>query len=241
MRGKKDGYAFFGTTTHFNGKIIIDYVLNVKNSNYKNENNSIMSFTSSFESENDKVPIIYFVIYYNDKFNKFFLKNIRKINYDKLDKFIFSYGIYKKIFTNNIKIIDKIIINFNENFNYVLGIQKIDKGHLKVCLIKVNSNENEPFENKVIVKLYLQNNGVSITIGSNGNIKIDLQGYSYYLCYNKNEKYWELKNERDENRIFWILIDKKVDLYQENIFRINSQLFRISCKRYLSPNKCKYI
>ena len=240
LRGKKDGYAFFGTSTHFYGKIINDYVLNIKSFNYK-EGNSSMTINSSAEIENDRIPVIYFVVYYDSKHKKFYLQNIRKINYNELDKFIFPFAVYKKLVTNRIKINDKILISFNENFNHALGIQKIENDQLKVCLIKINSNENDPFENKVIVKLLLKNNGVSITIGNNGNIKVDLQGNSYYLCYNKNEKYWELKNEQDENRIFWILIDKKIDLYQENIFRINSQLFKISCKYYLSPNKCKYI
>ena len=82
LRGKKDGYGFFGTSTHYHGKIINDYVLNIsnvfkKNSSGLRKNSNFSSKTYSLTNEdNNNIPIIYFVIYYEKETKKFFLKNV---------------------------------------------------------------------------------------------------------------------------------------------------------------------
>jgi len=97
LRCKKDGYGFFGTSTHYHGKIINDYVLNINNG-MNNFSNSIhlrknsdlsMGSYSLFNELNNNIPIVYFVICYDREVNKFFLKNVRKINYYNLESFIF--------------------------------------------------------------------------------------------------------------------------------------------------------
>ena len=241
LRCKKDGYGFFGTSTHYHGKIINDYVLNINNG-LNNFSNSIhlrknsdlsMGSYSLFNELNNNIPIVYFVIYYDREANKFFLKNVRKINYYNLESFIFSFGIYKRYINNTIKIKENMIICFNENQNYVLAVNPMNNFSLKIYLIKIDSfdvENNQYNKTNIIFKTNIENNGVSKTIGSKGNIKIDLQGKVYVLIFNKNEKYWEIKTSYKKNEKFWIMVDRKVELTKENVFRINSQYFKITYK-----------
>ena len=234
LRGKKDGYAFFGTDTHFHGKIINDYVLNINYGKRKRSFNS-SSYTSNSlnEEKNNNIPIVYFVIYYEKDINKFFLKNIRKINYNNLESFIFSFAIYKRYITNSLKIIENIIICFNENQNYALCFLLFNNNSLKAYLIKIDDIEkgnNHYNKSCILYKTIIENNGVSKIIGNKGNIKIDLKGNSYLLYFNKSDKCWEIKTNSKKNEIFWIIVDKKSvlnDVNKENIFKINSQFFKI--------------
>jgi len=241
LRCKKDGYGFFGTSTHYHGKIINDYVLNINNgmNNFSNSihlrKNSDLSMGSYnlFNELNNNIPIVYFVIYYDREVNKFFLKNVRKINYYNLESFIFSFGIYKRYISNTIKIKENMTICFNENQNYVLAVNPMNNFSLRIYLIKIDSfdvENNQYNKTNIIFKTNIENNGVSKTIGSKGNIKIDLQGKVYVLIFNKNEKYWEIKTSYKKNEKFWIMVDRKVELTKENVFRINSQYFKITYK-----------
>ena len=231
LRGKKDGYGFFGVDTHYHGKIINDYVLNINNR--INKRNSILSNNSkSFnDDKNNNIPILYFAIYYEKESNKYYLKNLRRLNYDNLESFVFSFGVYKKYVSNILKIKENIIICFNENQNYVLSFQPMDNNILRTHLIKIDGIDNETnnYNKKTIVyKSCFENNGVSKIIGYKGNIKIDLQGKNYLLNFNKNEKCWEIKPNSKKREIFWILVDKKIELNKEYVFKINSQFFKIS-------------
>lgn len=231
LRGKKDGYGFFGVDTHYHGKIINDYVLNINNR--INKRNSILSNNSkSFnDDKNNNIPILYFAIYYEKESNKYYLKNLRRLNYDNLESFVFSFGVYKKYVSNILKIKENIIICFNENQNYFLSFQPLDNNILRTHLIKIDGIDNETnnYNKKTIVyKSCFENNGVSKIIGYKGNIKIDLQGKNYLLNFNKNEKCWEIKPNSKKREIFWILVDKKVELNKEYVFKINSQFFKIS-------------
>ena len=231
LRGKKDGYGFFGVDTHYHGKIINDYVLNINNR--INKRNSILSNNSkSFnDDKNNNIPILYFAIYYEKENNKYYLKNLRRLNYDNLESFVFSFGVYKKYVSNILKIKENIIICFNENQNYVLSFQPMDNNILRTHLIKIDGIDNETnnYNKKTIVyKSCFENNGVSKIIGYKGNIKIDLQGKNYLLNFNKNEKCWEIKPNSKKREIFWILVDKKIELNKEYVFKINSQFFKIS-------------
>ena len=82
-------------------------------------------------------------------------------------------------------------------------------------------------KNNLIYKTNIENNGVSKIIGNKGNIKIDLQGKNYILKYNKNEQCWEIKSNNKKKETFWIMIDKRTELTKENVFKINSQYFKI--------------
>ena len=234
LRGKKDGYGFFGVDTHYHGKIINDYVLNINNGINKKNSNLSNNSKSFNDDKNNNIPILYFAIYYEKESNKYYLKNLRRLNYDNLESFVFSFGVYKKYVSNILKIKENIIICFNENQNYVLSFQPIDNNILKTHLkyfIKIDGIDNETnnYNKKTIVyKSCFENNGVSKIIGYKGNIKIDLQGKNYLLNFNKNEKCWEIKPNSKKREIFWILVDKKVELNKEYVFKINSQFFKIS-------------
>ena len=230
LRGKKDGYGFFGVDTHYHGKIINDYVLNINNGINK-KNSSLSNNSKSFnDDKNDNIPILYFAIYYEKENNKYYLKNLRRLNYDNLESFVFSFGVYKKYVSNILKIKENIIICFNENQNYVLSFQPIDNNILKTHLIKIDGIDNETnnYNKKTIIyKSCFENNGVSKIIGYKGNIKIDLQGKNYLLNFNKNEKCWEIKPNSKKREIFWILVDKKIELNKEYVFKINSQFLKL--------------
>ena len=230
LRGKKDGYGFFGTDTHYHGKIINDYVLNInygiakKSSNFSYQSNSING------DKNNNVPIVYFVIYYDKEIKKFFLKNVRKINYNNLESYIFSFGIYKRFISNTLKIKENIIICFDENQNYALSLQPMNNNVLRAYLIKldgIDNGINRYNKSTIIYKSNIENNGVSKIIGNKGNFKIDLQGKNFVLSFNKIEKCWEIKRNSKKNEIFWIMVDKKAELVKENVFKINFQFFKI--------------
>jgi hypothetical protein len=240
LRGKKDGYGFFGTSTHYHGKIINDFVLNINDdgshqrsrnssSGHKSHNNSNNGNCHLInEEKNNNFPIVYFVIYYEKETNKFFLKNVRKINYNNLESFIFSFGIYKRYINNCLKIKDNIIICFDENQNYVLAFQIMNNFILRLYLIRIGNIGSYYYsKNNLIYKTNIENNGVSKIIGNKGNIKIDLQGKNYILKYNKNEECWEIKSNNKKKETFWIMIDKRTELTKENVFKINSQYFKI--------------
>ena len=231
LRGKKDGYGFFGVDTHYHGKIINDYVLNINNGINKKNSNLSNNSKSFNDDKNNNIPILYFAIYYEKESNKYYLKNLRRLNYDNLESFVFSFGVYKKYVSNILKIKENIIICFNENQNYFLSFQPLDNNILRTHLIKIDGIDNETnnYNKKTIVyKSCFENNGVSKIIGYKGNIKIDLQGKNYLLNFNKNEKCWEIKKKKKKREIFWILVDKKVELNKEYVFKINSQFFKIS-------------
>ena len=240
LRCKKDGYGFFGTSTHYHGKIINDYVLNINNgmNNLSNsihlrKNSDLSMGTCSLFNEDNNMPIVYFVIYYDRETNKFYLKNVRKINYNNLESFIFSFGIYRRYTNNTIKIKESMVICFNENQNFVLAVNPMNNFTLRVYLIKIDSfdiENNQYNKTNIIYKTNIENNGVSKTIGNKGNIKIDLQGKIYVLVFNKNEKCWEIKSNNRKNEKFWIMVDRKVELTKENVFKINSQYFKIIYK-----------
>ena len=227
LRGKKDGYGFFGTDTHYHGKIINDYVLNING--IKKQNSNLSYISNSFNDDKNKsIPILYFAIYYEKECNKFYIKNLRKINYNNLESFIFSFGIYQRYEGYKLKIKENMIICFNENQNYALSLQPINSDILRVYLIKIDEFD---IDNKsIIYKSNIENNGVSKIIGKKGNIKVDLQGKNYVLRFNKNENFWELKSNSSKKQKFWVMIDKKVELDKENIFKINSMFFKIIYK-----------
>ena len=126
-----------------------------------------------------------------------------------------------------------MIICFNENQNFVLAVNPMNNYTLRIYLIEIDSFD---FENNIynktniLFKTNIENNGVSKTIGNKGNIKIDLQGKIYLLFFNKNEKCWEIKSNNKKNEKFWIMVDRKVELTKENVFKINSQYFKIIYK-----------
>ena len=100
-------------------------------------------------------------------------------------------------------------------------------------MIKIDDIEkgnNHYNKSCILYKTIIENNGVSKIIGNKGNIKIDLKGNSYLLYFNKSDKCWEIKTNSKKNEIFWIVVDKKSvlnDVNKENIFKINSQFFKI--------------
>ena len=192
-----------------------------------------MGASSLFNEENNNMPIVYFVIYYDRDTNKFFLKNVRKINYNNLESFIFSFSIYRRYTNNSIKIKENMIICFNENQNFVLAVNPMNNFTLRIYLIEIDSFvfENNIYnKTNILFKTNIENNGVSKTIGNKGNIKIDLQGKIYVLIFNKNEKCWEIKSNNKKNEKFWIMVDRKVELTKENVFKINLQYFKIIYK-----------
>lgn len=245
LRGKKDGFGFFGVFSVFHGKIVNDFKLNIKKNNLCNFNNN-----SSEEA------IIYFSIYYDILIKSFCFSPIHKINYNNIINFDFELSIFKKLKTNLIKIKQNIILNFDENKDYLLCIQKdLNNLSLQIILININNpiniknddqnnclntnNNSESFISKS--SLNINNKVVSIYsfdklkgpyyIGICGDIKIDLNYNVYSVFYDLEEKIWKIRHNNGDKKDFWIMCEKRIIIKcnEEHIFKINNQQFIINC------------
>ena len=237
LRGKKDGFGFFGMNTYFHGKIVNDYNINVKKNNPNNE------------------AIIYFSIYYDLLIKSFCFSPIHKINHDNIVNFDFELSIYQKLVTNSIKISKDIILNFDENKDHILCFQSNkSSSSLQILvfninnanntikmdeqLLNTNNNISESFVsksskniNKLISIFNFDKNRKPFYIGISGDIKIDLNSNLYCVFYDHKENIWKIKHNRGVVRDFWIMCEKRIIIKcnDEYIFRINAQKFIINC------------
>ena len=109
LRNNKDGFVFFGTITHFQGKIINDFVLNIKDNNNEINDGGIFSK-------------VFFAIFYDKVLGKFFFKNIKKINSENREKINFNLLTFI-IQKDEIKIQNNMIIQFECSLNYYILIE----------------------------------------------------------------------------------------------------------------------
>ena len=114
LRNSKDGFAFFGPITHYHGKIINDFILNTKDINDNDSDN--ISEEQDIIDKNIVNHKIIFAIFYDRTFEKFYLKSVKKLNFEKIKEIeINSILFYMK--KNNIKIKSNLIIYFEDIVN----------------------------------------------------------------------------------------------------------------------------
>ena len=204
LRNNKDGFVFFGSVVHFNGKIINDFVLNIKD-----DENGI--------NEKDIFSKIFFAIFYDKILGKFFFKTIRQLKSDIKEQINFNLIVFH-IQKNEIKIINNIIIQFGCSINYYIIIQ------LKENLIEI-SLLRKAME-KIDETIFIFNKKESpITIGESGKLKIPGKKKLSLLIYDKVFNYWILKDPKSE---IWVYSDNKIELNKTIIFKMGREIFQIS-------------
>ena len=206
LRNNKDGFVFFGSVAHFNGKIINDFVLNIKDDN---ENN-----------EKDIFSKIIFAIFYDKILGKFFFKNIRRLKTEKKEQINFNLIVFH-IQKNEVKIINNIIIQFGCSINYYILIQLKDN-IIQISLLRKIIDKID--ENIFIFK----KKESPITIGESGKLKIPGKKKLSLLIYDKFFNYWILK---DPNSEMWVYSDNKIELNKTLIFKMGKEMFQIKTEK----------
>ena len=203
LRNNKDGFVFFGSVAHFNGKIINDFVLNIKDDN---ENN-----------EKDIFSKIIFAIFYDKILGKFFFKTIRQFKSDIKEQINFNLIVFH-IQKNEIKIINNIIIQFGCSINYYILIQLKDN-IIQISLLRKAME-------KIDETIFIFNKKESpITIGESGKLKIPGKKKLSLLIYDKVFNYWILKDPKSE---IWVYSDNKIELNKTIIFKMGREIFQIT-------------
>ena len=201
LRNSKDGFAFFGPITHYHGKIINDFILNTKDINDNDSDN--ISEEQDIIDKNIVNHKIIFAIFYDRTFEKFYLKSVKKLNFEKIKEIeINSILFYMK--KNNIKIKSNLIIYFEDIIN-----------------IKIIHNEN-----KNIVEYYYNISDSPITIGENGVIKMNGKKKVSILCFDNKNKYWVIKDKKEK---IWVSCNNKIELKKTMLFKLNKDIFQAIC------------
>ena len=200
LRGKRDGFTFFGSITHYHGKIINDYVLNLKE-----------------DILNNLKAKIYFAIFFDRTISKFFFKNVKKLSYDDITKIDFScvffimenhqYELYNK---NMIQIGDCVYYFFIELLNdFSIKVDIISKG----------------VTNNVECSFYYGIEDSPVTIGIGGKIPIEKKKTITVLSYRKETHKWCLIDKTED---IWIACDRKIEIGERRVFKKEKDIFVIA-------------
>lgn len=213
LRNSKDGFAFFGPITHYHGKIINDFILNTKDINDNDSDN--ISEEQDIIDKNIVNHKIIFAIFYDRTFEKFYLKSVKKLNFEKIKEIeINSILFYMK--KNNIKIKSNLIIYFEDIVNLFFYII-VNQENFSIN-IKIIHNEN-----KNIVEYNYNISDSPITIGENGVIKINGKKKVSILCFDNKNKYWVIKDKKEK---IWVSCNNKIELKKTMLFKLNKDIFQ---------------
>ena len=216
LRNSKDGFAFFGPITHYHGKIINDFILNTKDINDNDSDN--ISEEQDIIDKNIVNHKIIFAIFYDRTFEKFYLKSVKKLNFEKIKEIeINSILFYMK--KNNIKIKSNLIIYFEDIVNLFFYII-VNQENFSINL-KIIHNEN-----KNIVEYNYNISDSPITIGENGVIKINGKKKVSILCFDNKNKYWVIKDKKEK---IWVSCNNKIELKKTMLFKLNKDIFQAIC------------
>ena len=203
IRGQKDGFAFFGAITHYQGKLINDFILNIKEENY-----------------NNLKAKIYFSIFYDRTNKKFFFKGVKNINYeDILNTDLSIIFFYKR--EKDFSIVDNSIITFNDDMHYFLVEIFVDDS-IKISFMEVSK------ERKLsIIKSYIfDKNEVPISIGKNSKINYPQLTTECFFNYDSGKKIWVVQNKV---RDIWLVCDRKMERREDVMyFKLEKNVFMIS-------------
>ena len=216
LRNSKDGFAFFGPITHYHGKIINDFILNTKDINDNDSDN--ISEEQDIIDKNIVNHKIIFAIFYDRTFEKFYLKSVKKLNFEKIKEIeINSILFYMK--KNKIKIKSNLIIYFEDIVNLFFYII-VNQENFSINL-KIIHNEN-----KNIVEYNYNISDSPITIGENGVIKINGKKKVSILCFDNKNKYWVIKDKKEK---IWVSCNNKIELKKTMLFKLNKDIFQAIC------------
>ena len=163
LRAKKDGFTFFGSITHYHGKVINDFVLNLKE-----------------ELVNNLKAKIYFAIFFGRTLNTFFFKNVKKVDYNNIPKIDFQCVIFSKE-SKKCELYNKNIFQIGNNVNY-LFIEILNDSSIKVDILtkgKINNVEGS---------FCFGISDSPVTIGTEGKIVLQRKREPTVIYYMKEEK-----------------------------------------------------
>ena len=198
LRGKKDGFSFFGAIAHHKGKVVNDFVLNI---------------------EEDCANVdVYFLIYFDKSINKFTLKNVNKVNYSNISEVNLNEQMFIKE-VNNYELYKINLIQFGENKAHFLYIELLCNAGIKVNVLNIVKHNEIEF-----TKMFTPND-TPINIGIKGSVQLSIKSKCCYLEFNSKKKKWVLINNIDD---IWVACDKKVELETKRIFKLGENVFEIS-------------
>ena len=200
LRGKKDGFTFFGSITHYHGKIINDYVLNLKE-----------------DILNNLKAKIYFAIFFDRTTSKFFFKNVKKISYDDITKIDFSCVFFTKAI-NQYELFHQNMIQIGNCVHYFF-IELLNDYSIKVDII------SKGISNNVECSFFYGIEDSPVTIGMGGKIPIEKKKTITVLSYRKETNKWYLIDKAEE---IWIACDRKIEIGERRVFKKERDIFEIS-------------
>lgn len=201
LRAKKDGFTFFGSITHYHGKVINDFVLNLKE-----------------DLVNNLKAKIYFAIFFDRTLNTFFFKNVKKVDYNNIPKIDFQCVIFSKE-SKKCELYNKNIFQIGNNVNY-LFIEILNDSSIKVDILtkgKINNVEGS---------FCFGISDSPVTIGTEGKIVLQRKREPTVIYYMKEEKKWYLLEKKDD---VWMACDKKIEIGNKRLFKMDKDIFEISC------------
>ena len=216
-RNSKDGFAFFGPITHFHGKIINDFILNTKDID-ENESDNIND-EQNMINKNIVNHRIIFAIFYDRTYEKFYLKNVKKLNFENIDEIeINSILFYMK--KNKVKLTSNLILYFGNDKLIKKFIYIIINNEDFLITVKIINNEKKKF----VENVYTFNiNDSPITIGENGIIKIKGKKKVSILCFDVKKRYWAIKDKKES---LWLSCNNKIELKKTMLFKLNKDIFQ---------------
>lgn len=200
LRGKKDGFAFFGSITHYQGKVINDFVLNLKD-----------------DLLNNLKAKIYFAIFYDRTLGKFFFKNVKKLDYNNIPTIDFSCVVFT-LKDKEYQLCNKNLISIGKNFNYFL-IEILNDNSIKIDILTKGKNNN------VESSFCFSTDSSPITIGETGKLHVMKKQNLSVLYYKKDSKKWSLIEKIDE---IWVGCDRRIELNKKIKFKMDRDIFEIT-------------
>ena len=163
LRGKKDGFSFFGAITHHKGKVVNDFVLNIE--------------------EDCATVDVYFLIYFDKSIKKFTLKNVNKVNYSNISEVKLNEQMFIKELSSY-ELYKINLIQFGENKAHVLYMELLANAGIKVNVLNIVKHNEIEF-----TKMFTPND-TPVSIGNKGNIQLSIKSRCCYLEFNAKKKKW---------------------------------------------------
>lgn len=202
LRNQRDGFAFFGSITHYHGKIINDFILNIKEDIFK-----------------DLKAKIYFSIVYDRTKKTFFFKGVKNINYKDIGSIDFSLIFFLKK-TKDFPIIENNLIQFGSDEKFVL-FEVFEDDSIKITVIYLGEEKKPEVENS----FFYDKKDSPISLGKDAKINIEHLNSICFLNYDTNKSLWFFQGKLNE---IWSACDMKIEIKEDIMyFKLEKDIFQI--------------
>lgn len=202
LRNQRDGFAFFGAITHYHGKIINDFILNIKEDIFK-----------------DLKAKIYFSIVYDRTKKTFFFKGVKNINYKDIGSIDFSLIFFLKK-TKDFPIIENNLIQFGSDEKFVL-FEVFEDDSIKITVIYLGEEKKPEVENS----FFYDKKDSPISLGKDAKINIEHLNSVCFLNYDTNKSLWFFQGKLNE---IWLACDMKIEIKEDIMyFKLEKDIFQI--------------